>query len=88
MAYNQKNYLKQAATGVFHTDGIGVTPNNPSTSYGVWSNALVNQDIDVTKGKVTLREFNQTAQLNNGPLAKRDGADLGRAYAAVLRANS
>lgn len=88
MAYNQKNYLKQSASGVFHTDGIGVSPNDPSTAYRVWNNSLVNQDIDVTNGKVTLREFNQKAQVNNGPLATTDGFDLGRAYGAVLRANS
>ena len=88
MAYNQKNYLKQAATGVFHTDGIGVTPNNPSVAYGVWNSTLANQDVDITKGKAVLRQFNQTAQMNEGPLASRNSYALGRAYGNVFRAYS
>jgi hypothetical protein len=85
MTNNQKNYKKTAASGVFYTDGNGTNPNNPAPAYLGLSGVLTDEDIDVTAGKITLTQFNQEAQLNNGALAPADGFDLSRAYGDVLR---
>lgn len=89
MTYNQKNYKKTSATGVFHTDGLGVNPNDPSDSYQGWDGDLVDQGIDNTAGKASLTQFNQKAQVNNsGNQAPVDAQDLSRSYGSVLRQNS
>jgi len=89
MSYNQKNYRKTAATGVFHTDGIGVSPNDPSQEYLGWNNDLVDEGIDLTAGKTTLTQFNQNSQLNtSGNQAQVDSFDEDRAYDPVLRQSS
>ena len=85
MTNDQKNYKKTAASGFFHTDGIGVNPNNPTPAYLGLSDALVDEGIDNTAGKIVVTEFNQKGQLNNGALAPADGFDLSRAYGDVLR---
>ena len=83
MAYGYNPIKKLSANGVFHTDGIGVVPNDPTAAYkGLQPNTPQESiPLDSTVGKSAITEFNQKAQLNTtDTLANRDELDLARAY--------
>jgi|HubBroStandDraft_6_1064221.scaffolds.fasta_scaffold1442167_2 hypothetical protein len=90
MAYNYQPIKYLSADGVFHTDGIGVNPNDPSAAYRSLNSSLDDTILlDNTHGKVVLTELNQKAQLNTtDTLATRDEFDESRAYGTVLRQSS